>query len=141
MRILVVEDEPKGIWIVECGLTAGRYAVNVVADGRDDLEMAQTYPYELIILDLMLPRMDGRQILQSIRRLNTSVPVLVLTARATLKPRRDSNSIRDEQRGLCWSDPLIKDALLTLLALVTDQILWQCPSAEPELDFACSPSK
>jgi two-component system copper resistance phosphate regulon response regulator CusR len=84
MRILLLEDEPKVSGFVARGLTAERYAVDIVADGREGLEMAQTYPYDLIILDLMLPRMDGREVLQRVRRKDTCVPVLVLTARDTL---------------------------------------------------------
>jgi DNA-binding response OmpR family regulator len=72
---------------VQRGLVAEHYAVDVIPDGRDGLEMAQTYPYDLIILDLMLPRMDGSQVLQRIRRNDTNVPVLVLTARDALEDK------------------------------------------------------
>src|SRR6202790_5110182 len=81
MRILLVEDEPKVSGFVERGLTAERYAVDVVADGRDGLEMAQTYPYDLIILDLMLPKLEGKEVLQRIRRTNACAPIMILTAR------------------------------------------------------------
>ena len=87
MRILLVEDEPKVSGFVQRGLAAEHYAVDVVPDGRDGLEMAQTYPYDLIILDLMLPRMDGSQVLQRIRRSDTCVPVLVLTARDAVEDK------------------------------------------------------
>ena len=84
MRILVVEDEPKVSGFVQRGLMAERYAVDVCADGRDGLDLAEAFPYDLIILDVMLPRLDGREILQRIRRNNTSVPVLMLTAKDTI---------------------------------------------------------
>lgn len=87
MRILLVEDEPKVSGFVERGLTAERYAVDVVADGREGLEMAETYPYDLIILDLMLPSMEGKEVLQRIRRHDTCVPILVLTARDTVQDK------------------------------------------------------
>ena len=87
MRILLVEDEPKVSGFVERGLTAEHYAVDVIPDGRDGLEMAETYAYDLIILDLMLPRMDGSQVLQRIRRNDTYVPVLILTARDALEDK------------------------------------------------------
>ncbi len=87
MRILVVEDEPKVSGFVQRGLTAERYAVDVCPDGREGLELAEAYPYDLIILDLMLPRLDGREILQRIRRSNTCVPVLMLTAKDTLEDK------------------------------------------------------
>lgn len=87
MRILLVEDEPKVSSFVERGLTAERYAVDVSADGRDGLELAQTYPYDLIILDLMLPSLDGGEVLQRIRKTNACVPVLVLTARDAVEDK------------------------------------------------------
>jgi DNA-binding response OmpR family regulator len=87
MRILLLEDEPKVSGFVERGLTAERYAVDVVADGREGLEMAETYPYDLIILDLMLPTMEGKEVLQRIRRHDTCVPILVLTARDTVQDK------------------------------------------------------
>ena len=87
MRILLVEDEPKVSGFVERGLTAERYAVDVVGDGREGLEMAETYPYDLIILDLMLPTMDGKEVLQRIRRHDTCIPILVLTARYSVEDK------------------------------------------------------
>ena len=87
MRILLVEDEPKVSGFVQRGLTAERYAVDVCPDGRDGLEMAQSFPYDLIILDLMLPRLDGGEVLQRIRRTNSHVPVLMLTARDSVEDK------------------------------------------------------
>lgn len=84
MRILIVEDEQKVSALVKRGLTAERYAVDVASDGIEGLEFVDTYPYDLIILDLMLPRMTGGELLQRTRRINTFVPVLVLTARDSI---------------------------------------------------------
>jgi len=84
MRILLVEDEPKVAGFVRRGLTAERYAVDVSADGKEGWELAEAYPYDLIILDLMLPTLEGKEVLQRIRKKNTSVPVLILTARDTV---------------------------------------------------------
>ena len=81
MRILIVEDEPKVSGFVQRGLEAERYAVDVCPDGREGLEMAEAFPYDLIILDMMLPRLSGGELLQRIRRNNACVPVLMLTAR------------------------------------------------------------
>lgn len=81
MRILLVEDEKKVSAFVARGLTAERYAVDIAPDGRAGLELAETYSYDLIILDLMLPKVDGREVLARVRRKNSTVPVLVLTAR------------------------------------------------------------
>lgn len=87
MRILLVEDEPKVAGFVRRGLIAERYAVDIAADGREGLELADAFPYDLIVLDLMLPGMEGREVLQRIRRKNTCVPVLVLTARDAIEDK------------------------------------------------------
>ena len=87
MRILLVEDEPKVAGFVQRGLVAERYAVDIAADGREGLELAEAFPYDLIVLDLMLPGIDGREVLQRIRRQNTWVPVLVLTARDAIEDK------------------------------------------------------
>lgn len=87
MRILLVEDEPKVAAFVRRGLTAERYAVDIAVDGREGLELADAFPYDLIVLDLMLPGIEGREVLQRIRRKNTCVPVLVLTARDAIEDK------------------------------------------------------
>ncbi len=84
MRILVIEDEQKVSALVKRGLMAERYAVDVTVDGIEGLEFSDVYPYDLIILDLMLPRLPGAEVLQRIRRKNDLVPVLVLTARDSI---------------------------------------------------------
>ena len=81
MRILLVEDETKVSSFVARGLMAERFAVDVIADGQSGLELATTYHYDLVILDLMLPKMDGTQVLRRLRSQNVNVPVLILTAR------------------------------------------------------------
>lgn len=87
MRILLVEDEPKVAGLVQRGLEAERYAVDVSGDGREGWELAEAYPYDLIILDLMLPHLEGKDVLQRIRKRNDSVPVLVLTARDSVEEK------------------------------------------------------
>jgi DNA-binding response OmpR family regulator len=81
MRILLVEDEKKVAEIIERGLKAERYAVDVCHDGQQGWETANAYEYDLIILDLMLPGLSGTEILERVRRKNTQVPILILTAR------------------------------------------------------------
>ena len=81
MRILLVEDEAKVSGFVARGLMAERFAVDVIADGQSGLELATTYHYDLVILDLILPKMDGTQVLRRLRSQNVNVPVLILTAR------------------------------------------------------------
>jgi two-component system copper resistance phosphate regulon response regulator CusR len=84
MRILLVEDEVKVARFIERGLSAERYAVDVASEGKTGLELATTYQYDLILLDLMLPGLDGSELLKRVRRENAEVPVLVLTARDAL---------------------------------------------------------
>src|SRR3982075_648948 len=84
MRILLVEDEAKVSSFVARGLMAERFAVDVIGDGQAGLELATTYHYDLVILDLMLPKMDGTQVLRRLRSQNVNFPVLVLTARDTV---------------------------------------------------------
>ena len=84
MRILLIEDEVKLSSFIKRGLVAERYAVDVAKDGRSGLELAETYQYDLIVLDLMLPGMDGGEVLRRVRKRNSSVPVLILSARGSV---------------------------------------------------------
>jgi len=81
MRLLLVEDEEKVVNFVQRGLIAERFAVDVARDGATGLELAQSYDYDLIILDLLLPKIDGTEVLRRIRRGNPQIPILILTAR------------------------------------------------------------
>jgi len=81
MRILLVEDEEKVSRFIIRGLTAEGLAVDAAADGTSGLELATTYDYDLIILDLMLPGVSGTEVLRRIRARNHRVPILMLTAR------------------------------------------------------------
>jgi DNA-binding response OmpR family regulator len=81
MRLLLVEDEKKLSELVARALRAESFAVDVADDGLRGWELAQSYEYDLIILDLMLPQLPGEELLRRIRRTNQRVPILVLTAR------------------------------------------------------------
>jgi DNA-binding response OmpR family regulator len=81
MRILLVEDEVKLADMVARGLKAERLAVDVAHDGETGWQMASAYEYDLAILDLMLPKLNGTEILRRIRRKNSTIPILILTAR------------------------------------------------------------
>jgi len=87
MRILVVEDEEKVSSFIVRGLLAERFAVDAAKDGNAGLQLATEYQYDLIILDLMLPGMNGTEILRRVRRNNPNVPVLVLTAQDALSSK------------------------------------------------------
>jgi DNA-binding response OmpR family regulator len=81
MRVLIVEDESRLAQNVARSLREGAgYAVDISPDGEDGLFMAQTNAYDLVVLDLMLPKLDGRRVLKVLRE-TSPVPVLVLTAR------------------------------------------------------------
>jgi DNA-binding response OmpR family regulator len=81
MRVLLVEDEDKVAGVVARALQAERLAVDTARDGREGLDLALSNPYDLLIVDLMLPGVDGTELIRRLRRTNAEVPVLVLTAR------------------------------------------------------------
>jgi heavy metal response regulator len=87
VRILVVEDEKKVASFIKKGLEEEGYAVDVAADGEEGLAMALIGVHDLIILDIRLPKMDGLRVLQALRRDSVSVPVLLLTVRATIEDK------------------------------------------------------
>jgi DNA-binding response OmpR family regulator len=81
MRILLVEDELRLARSLSQGLRAEGYAVDVAGDGVSGLEQALTTSYAAIVLDLMLPRLNGYRVCQQLRRAQNPVPVLILTAK------------------------------------------------------------
>ena len=81
MRILLVEDEEKLAEIVARNLKAEGFAVDTAADGVRGLDMATTYAYDAIVLDIMLPGLNGTVVLKGIRQKNRSVPIIMLTAK------------------------------------------------------------
>jgi two-component system copper resistance phosphate regulon response regulator CusR len=87
MRILVVEDEKRIADFLSRGLESGGYAVDVAGDGSTALEMVHATEYDLLILDLGLPDMDGMAVLKKIRTRKTSPPVLILSARDAVDDR------------------------------------------------------
>jgi heavy metal response regulator len=87
MRALVVEDEPGMAQFICQGLLEQGYAVDAAADGRDGLEYALLSPYDVIVLDIMLPSMDGLELLAELRRQGNKTPVLLLTARGEVEDR------------------------------------------------------
>lgn len=87
MRLLLIEDEEKVVNFVQRGLAAERFAVDVARDGATGLELAQSYHYDLIILDLLLPELDGTEVLRKIRRTDSQVPILILTARDAVQDK------------------------------------------------------
>lgn len=84
MRILVVEDERKVASFIKRGLEATRYTVDVEHDGETGLNRLLEGGYDLAILDLMLPKLDGLTLIKEIRKQGVKIPVLLLTARVTV---------------------------------------------------------
>src|SRR6266478_2154086 len=87
MRLLVVEDEPDLLSVISQSLREDGYAVDTAADGEEGLFKAEGGRYDAVVLDLMLPRMDGFAVLKSLRAGGGTVPVLILTARDALPDR------------------------------------------------------
>jgi heavy metal response regulator len=87
MRILVVEDERRLCNIIKRGLLEEGYAVDTAYDGEDGEYLAETNPYDLIILDIMLPKKDGIEICGELRLKRVNMPVLMLTAKDTVEDR------------------------------------------------------
>jgi len=91
VRILVVEDEQRIAAFVKRGLEEEHYAVDVAYDGEEALDWAAVVDYDLIVLDVLLPKKDGMQVCRELRAQGKKVPVLMLTAR---------DAIEDRVRGL-----------------------------------------
>lgn len=87
MRVLVVEDEQKIAAFLKKGLEESAYAVDVVADGNEGWEWARTYEYDFIILDVMLPGMDGFQLCRRLRQAGSDATIVMLTAKDAVDDR------------------------------------------------------
>jgi DNA-binding response OmpR family regulator len=81
MHVLIVEDEKKMAELLKRGLEEENHSVSLAFDGRDALEMAQALEYDAIVLDLMLPGIDGFDVARRLRKSGNATPILVLTAR------------------------------------------------------------
>ncbi|MBX3699694.1 MAG: response regulator [Dokdonella sp.] len=89
MRLLLVEDDPHLGNGIEVGLRQAGFAIDWAHDGRSAQLALQTTAYELVVLDLGLPRVDGIEVLRQLRARGSDVPVLILTARDTIPDRVD----------------------------------------------------
>jgi DNA-binding response OmpR family regulator len=87
VRILIVEDDRKLAEFVARGLRAERFAVDVAVTGREGESLINSYDYDLLLLDLMLPQMSGTELLHRVRLSHPSLPVLVLTARDAIEDK------------------------------------------------------
>lgn len=87
MKILIVEDEPKTATYIKRGLTEAGFVVDCATDGRDGLHLALTDSYDLVLLDVMLPGIDGWQVLREMRRAGRQTPVMCVSARDHVNDR------------------------------------------------------
>lgn len=87
MRLLIIEDEPKIAAFLEKGLAENGFAVRVASDGEAGLRAAREGDFDLLVLDVMLPRLNGWQVIHALRSEGFSMPVIFLTARDTVPDR------------------------------------------------------
>jgi len=87
MRLLLVEDDKKIALFIKTGLKEAGFAVDHVIDGEDGLHLALTEPYDLAVIDLMLPTVDGLTIIKEMRKQDIDTPVLILSAKRTVDER------------------------------------------------------
>lgn len=125
MRILVVEDDKKIASFVVNGLKQSGYAVDHAADGESGLFQAQTIAYDATVVDLMLPKLDGLSLIQQLRKHGIRMPVLILSAKASVDDR-----VRGLQAG--GDDYLTKPfAFSELLARIQALIRRSTQAPEP----------
>lgn len=87
MRILIIEDERRLASILKKGLIEAGFAVDQAFDGEEGQYLAESEQYDLIILDIMLPKIDGLKLCQELRKKNITTPVLLLTAKSTMEDK------------------------------------------------------
>ena len=87
MRILVVDDDRRLCAVIKRGLLEEAYAVDLAHDGEEGAYLAEVNPYDLIILDIMLPNKDGIQVCRELRAKKVNAPILMLTAKDTVEDR------------------------------------------------------
>ena len=126
MRILFVEDEPSAASMLAKGLREQTYAVDVAPDGETALEQAYINEYDLIILDVMLPRKNGFEVCRQLRSYGSAIPILMLTA-------RDEVEKRIEGLDAGADDYLVKPFHFHELLARVRALLRRSPSLRPDL--------
>ena len=126
MRILIVEDERKAAAYLSKGLSEHDFIVDTAHDGLDGLHKARTGPYDLMILDVMLPGRDGWSVLRELRAAGHSTPVLFLTAR---------DAVADRVKGLELGadDYLVKPFAFSELLARVRSVLRRGSARQPEI--------
>ena len=151
MRILVIEDEPGIAHFIRQGLSEAGYAVDVTLDGQTGLEYALTTTYDVIILDLLLPQIEGLRVLSTLRSRQCAAPVLVLTARDTVEDRVQGldcgaddylvkpfafSELLARLRALLRRPPLQAQTVLRLYDLESDTARREVRRAGRRIDFS-----
>jgi len=126
MKVLIVEDEQKTGDYLKQGLSEAGFVADLARDGTDGLHLALTGDYDLVVLDVMLPRLDGWQVLREIRQKGKHLPVLFLTAR---------DQVEDRVKGLEFGadDYLVKPFAFSELLARVRALLRRGRTSEPEL--------
>jgi two-component system copper resistance phosphate regulon response regulator CusR len=126
MKILVVEDEPKTGSYLKQGLAEAGFTVELARDGDDAVHLGTTDEYDLVVLDVMLPKRDGWSVLQALRRAGRQMPVLFLTAR---------DQVEDRVKGLELGadDYLVKPFAFSELLARVRTLLRRGKNVEPEV--------
>ena len=87
MKLLIIEDDPKIISFVQKGLQEEGFIVDAASDGEEGLYLAEQYTYDLLIIDWMLPKLDGLKICEKLREKKNLIPILMLTAKTSVEER------------------------------------------------------
>lgn len=126
MKILIVEDEPKTAAFVKRGFTEEGFVADVATDGMDGLHLALTEDYDAIVLDVLLPKQDGWQVLTEIRKHRPDQPVILLTA-------LDAVSQRVKGLDMGADDYLVKPFSFSELHARVRNALRRAPSRQPDV--------
>jgi two-component system copper resistance phosphate regulon response regulator CusR len=126
MKILLIEDDPKTAAYLKKGLSEQGFILDIISDGAAGLEGARGLQYDLLILDIMLPKLDGWSVLQELRLLRNQTPVLVLTAR---------DAVEDRVKGLNLGadDYLVKPFAFSELVARVYTILRRGPARQEQM--------
>jgi DNA-binding response OmpR family regulator len=151
MRVLVIEDEPDIAQFISQGLDEAGYAVDLAKDGAAGLDYFLAVEYDLILLDIMLPKIDGLHLLQELRSRNMQTPVLVLTARDGIDDRIKGldagaddylvkpfsfSELLARMRALLRRPPLQIDTVLQVGTLVMDRVQREVRRANKLIDLS-----
>jgi len=126
MKILIIEDEPKTAAFVKRGFTEEGFVADVATDGMDGLHLALTGDYDAIVLDVLLPKQDGWQVLTEIRKHRPDQPVILLTA-------LDAVSQRVKGLDMGADDYLVKPFSFSELHARVRNALRRAPSRQPDV--------